>query len=159
MASGIPQGYHSIQSYLICRNAAEAIAFYVNVFGGVESTRALAPDGTRIMHAEIRIGDSVLMLCDEFPESGALSPQPGQGGACSMYHFTDDVDALFHRAVIAGSDVKMPPQDMFWGDRACRFMDPFGHFWTVATRYEKLHPDEVTRRANAFFSQQQQQQQ
>jgi len=158
MANGIPDGYHAIQSYLICRNAAEALAFFVKVFGGVESSRALAPDGVRIMHAEIRIGDSVLMLCDEFPESGVLAPQAGQSGACSMYHFTDDVDALFHRAVIAGSDVKMPPQEMFWGDRTCRFADPFGHLWTVATRTEKLSSDEIARRANTFFSQQQQQQ-
>jgi len=159
MANGIPYGYHALQSYLICRNAADAIAFYVKVFSGVELSRALTQDNARIMHAEVRIGDSVLMLCDEFPESGVFAPQFGTGGACSLYHFTDDVDALFHRAVIAGSDVKMLPQDMFWGDRSCRFVDPFGHFWTVATRNETLSSDDLASRTRTYFSQQQQQQQ
>lgn len=159
--NGVPNGYRALQPYLICRNAAEALDFYAKVFGGEIVRRSLAPDGKRILHGEVRIGDSVLLLCDEFPELNCLSPQSfnGNGNGCGIHHFVDDVDAVFHRAVIAGSDVKAPPMEMFWGDRFCRFVDPYGHLWSVATRVENLTPDEIERRGHAFFAAQAQQQQ
>jgi uncharacterized glyoxalase superfamily protein PhnB len=128
----IPDGYHTVTPYLAIRGAAEAIEFYQRAFGATETCRMPGPDG-RLMHAEIRIGDSNVMLGDECPEMGALSPLSRGGATGGLCLYVPDVDASFGRAVGAGATVKMPPMDMFWGDRYCKVVDPFGHEWSLAT--------------------------
>jgi PhnB protein len=141
----IPDGYHSLTPYLIVKGAAEAIAFYAKVFGATETMRMPGPGG-RIMHAEIRIGDSTLMLADENPEQGHLSPTTIGGSGSSVMLYTDDVDATFNKAVAAGATVVMPLMDMFWGDRMGNLKDPFGHSWAIATHKEDVSPEEMEKR-------------
>jgi PhnB protein len=144
----VPDGYHSLTPYLTLRGGARAIEFYRRAFGAEELMRMPTPDG-RIMHAEIRIGDSVVMLSDEAPEIGARAPQTLGGTAGSLFLYVTDVDAALARAVEAGATLKMPAQDMFWGDRYGRVTDPFGHDWQIATHKEDLTPEEIGRRRDA----------
>ena len=149
MANPIPDGYHTVTPYLICKGAAEAIDFYTKAFGAVERFRMPGPGGN-VMHAEIQIGDSVVMLSDENPDLGALSPQT-LGGTCgSILIYTDNVDSAYEQAVEAGATATMPPNDMFWGDRYGRLVDPFGHHWGVATHIEDVSPEEMGERAEAY---------
>ena len=144
----IPEGYHTLTPYLIVRGGPRAIDFYRRAFGAVELMRMPAPDGERLMHAEIRIGDSNVMLSDEFPEmGGGRSPTSLGGAGASLFLYVEDVDAAFARAVAAGAKVQMPVQDMFWGDRYGRLEDPFGHVWSLATHKEDLTREEIARRA------------
>ncbi len=149
----IPDGYHTATPYLRIKGAARAIDFYKAAFGAEEMMRMMMPDGQTLMHAEIKIGDSPIMLGDEMPEWGALSPQTigGTGGGVMLY--VKDVDATVARAAAAGATVTMPPADMFWGDRYAKLMDPFGHEWAVATHIEDVPPDEMEQRAQAFMAQ------
>jgi PhnB protein len=140
----IPEGYHSITPQITCRDAAKAIEFYKNVFGAVELSRMPDPSG-KIMHAELRIGDSRLMLNDEIPGM-AVAPAPAAIHSHSLFLYTENVDSVYKRAVKAGSRADMQPSDMFWGDRYGTFTDPFGHQWGVATHIEDVAPAEIQRR-------------
>ena len=140
----IPEGYRSITPYLVVQGAEAAIDFYRRAFGAEEILRM--PMGDRIGHAEIRIGDSVVMLADEFPEMDALGPASRGGPTSSLLLYTEDVDAVFARAVAAGGKAERPPQDQFYGDRMGTLLDPFGQRWSVATHIEDVSEDEMRRR-------------
>ncbi|HEV1994952.1 MAG TPA: VOC family protein, partial [Candidatus Acidoferrum sp.] len=139
----IPEGYHSISPSLTCKNAASAIDFYKSVFGATEIMRMPDPQGL-IMHAEIRIGDSVVFINDEIPGM-ASAPSGASLNPVSLFLYTEDVDAVFNRAVTADCKVTMPLANMFWGDRYGKFDDPFGHSWGVATHVADLSPEEMMR--------------
>lgn len=140
-----PAGYHTATPYLIIKGAAAAIEFYKTVFGATEITRMAAPDGS-VMHAEIKIGDSVIMLCDEHPAMGAYSPQSIGGSPVGLCLYVPDVDARFAIAVASGASIKRPVQDHFYGDRSGTIIDPYGHVWTIATHIEDISPEEMDRR-------------
>ena len=146
----IPEGYHSITPYLVCKGAAKAIEFYTKAFGAAEMVRMPGPEG-RIMHAEVKIGDSMVMLADENPDRGAVAPTPGSlARSMSIMFYTDDVDATFKRALDLGASSIQTPTDMFWGDRMANLMDPFGHQWAIATHKEDVTPDEMEKRMQAI---------
>lgn len=138
----IPEGMHSVTPHLVCAGAAEAIDFYVEAFGAVDLGRLAGPDG-KLMHAMIRIGDSALMLVDEFPEWGALGPKALKGSPVTIHLYVEDVDRFVERAVAAGATIKMPVADAFWGDRYGQLEDPFGHRWSVATHVRDLTDEEI----------------
>ena len=140
-----PDGYHAITPYLVLDGATRAIEFYRSVFGATELARLDQPDG-RIGHAELRIGDAMLMLADEAPAMGFRGPAAIGGTPVSLLLYVDDVDAVFARAVAAGATALRPVKDEFYGDRAGTLRDPFGHVWTVATHVEDVSPDEMQRR-------------
>jgi PhnB protein len=146
----IPEGYHTATPYLVVSGAAKAIKFYKEAFGAVEIMRLASPDG-RVMHAEIKIGDSPVMLCDECPDWKALSPQTLGGTAVSILIYVEDADIVVNRAVAAGARMLMPVADQFWGDRCATILDPFGHKWTIATHIEDVSTEEIGRRAKALF--------
>jgi len=141
-AKAIPDGYHSITPYMTCRNAAGAIEFYKQAFGAVEKGMMKSPDG-KVAHAELQIGDSIIMLGDEFPEMGALSPQSTGGAGMGLHIYLEDVDAAFDRAVRAGAKVEMPLADMFWGDRYGKLADPFGHKWSIGTHKRDVSMEDM----------------
>ena len=146
----IPDEYHSITPYLVCKGAAKAIEFSTRAFGAKESVRMPGPEG-RIMHAEVKIGDSMLMLADENPERGAVAPPAGTlARSASIMLYTEDVDATFKRALDLGASSIQTPTDMFWGDRMGNLMDPFGHQWAIATHKEDVTPDEMQKRMQAI---------
>jgi PhnB protein len=147
----IPDGYHSVTPYLIMRDAAKAIDFYKRALGATELFRMDAPGG-KIGHAEIRIGDSVVMISDESPQGGCVSPQTLGGSAVSLFLYVPDVDAAFKRAVDAGAKSGMAPTDMFWGDRFGKLTDPFGHDWAMATHKEDLSHEEIKKRGAAAMA-------
>jgi PhnB protein len=151
--SAIPPGMHTVTPHLVLRNTAEAIAFYVKAFGAEEVMRMAGPGGKGIMHAEIKIGDSMVFLADEWPGSGCTAPQSLNGTTVSLMLYVEDVDGRFKRAVEAGATPLMPPADMFWGDRYCKIADPFGHHWAMATHVEDVSPVEMERRAQEMFAQ------
>lgn len=146
----IPEGYHSVTPYLIVKGGAEAIQFYKRAFGAVEQMRMASPDG-RIGHAEIKIGDSVIMLADEHPEMGHYSPQSLGGAGVSLMVYVDHVDAVFKQAVASGAKELQPLKNQFYGNRSGTLEDPFGHRWTLATHIEDVAPDEMRRRAEKFM--------
>jgi uncharacterized glyoxalase superfamily protein PhnB len=148
----IPQGFHTITPNLTAKGAAGAIEFYKKAFGAEVRLNMPGPDGKRVMHAELRIGDSIFFLADEFPEMGALSPKTLNGTPVSMYLYVEDVDALFKRAVAAGATVTLPPTDMFWGDRNGQVLDPYGHKWTISSHVEDVPPAEMAKRQEKFFA-------
>ena len=141
----IPAGYHSVTPYIIVRNAAKALDWYKNVFGAQEEMRFPTPDG-KIGHAEIKIGDSCIMLADEFPQMNAVSPETIGGTASALMIYVEDVDSAFKKAVANGAKVKQELQDKFYGDRNATIYDPFGHQWTIATHIEDVTPEEMQRR-------------
>ena len=149
MVQAIPTGYAAVTPYLIVRGAAHAIEFYKKAFGAVELMRFPAP-GDKIGHAEIRIGEGVVMLADESPDAGYSSPQAIGGTAVSLMFYVADVDATFARALAAGATVKQALKDQFYGDRSGTIVDPFGHIWTIATHKEDLSLEEVQRRMAAL---------
>jgi len=151
-AKPIPAGMHTITPHLVVRDANRAIDFYKKAFGAEELLRMPGPDGKTIMHAELKIGDSVIFLNDEFPEMGARAPESLGGSPVTLSLYVEDVDAAFNRAVKAGAKVTMPVADMFWGDRYGKLVDPFGHLWDMATHKEDLTPDEISKRAKSFFA-------
>jgi PhnB protein len=140
----IPDGYHSVTPYLIVDSAAEAIRWYGEALGATEVLRL--PMGDKIGHAEIRIGDSHVMLSDEWPDYGKLGPRARGGATSSLLIYLDDVDAAFARAIAAGATVERPVEDQFYGDRAGTIVDPFGHSWTLATHVEDLSEEEIQQR-------------
>jgi PhnB protein len=145
----IPDGYHTVTPYLIISGAAKAIEFYKKAFGAEELFRMGAPDG-RIGHAEIKIGDSPIMLADEFPEMGHKGPNSLGGTTVSILLYVKDVDTLAAQAVAAGATVMRPVQDQFYGDRSGTIVDPFGHVWTISTHVENLTHAEIEKRAKAY---------
>ena len=148
MTKPIPAGYHSVTPYLIIKGASDAIEYYQKAFGAIELMRIPAPGG-KIGHAEIKIGDSPIMLADEFPEMGYKSPQTLGGSAVSIMIYVEDVDAVFKQAIAAGGKEQRPVKDQFYGDRSGTLEDPFGHVWHVATHKEDISPEEMERRAGA----------
>jgi PhnB protein len=144
----IPDGYHSVTPYLIIKGAAEAIDFYKQAFAATELFRMQQPDG-KIGHAEIKIGDSPIMLADEHPEMGHVSPKTLGGSPVSILLYVEDVDAVFKQAITAGAHEKMPVEDKFYGDRGGSLTDPFGHIWHIATHTEDVTPEEMEKRMAA----------
>lgn len=141
----IPQGYHAATPYLLVRGAAEAIEYYKKAFGAVEIMRMPAPGG-KIGHAEIKIGDSHIMLADELPEQGFVGPQTLGGTGSSILLYVEDVDRTFAQALAGGATQQRPVEDKFYGDRSGTLTDPFGHQWTVSTHIEDVSEDEMRRR-------------
>ena len=149
----IPEGYHTATPYLIVSGAAKAIDFYKKAFGAVEKFRTAQPDG-RVGHAEIQIGDSIIMMADEFPEMGARSAQSLGGSPVGILLYVDDVDQVFNQALAAGGKATRPLEDKFYGDRIGEVTDPFGHRWYVATHKEDVSPEEIRKRAAALSAHQ-----
>ncbi len=147
----IPEGYHSVTPYLVVQGAAKALDFYQQAFGATELMRMEGPGGI-IGHAEIRIGDSPVMLADEHPDMGALSPETVGGSPVSLLIYVDNVDEVFARALAAGATQIRPVQDQFYGDRSGMLKDPFGHTWSMATHVEDVAPEEMDRRMKAMSS-------
>ena len=143
----IPDGYEGITPYLICKNAEAAIEFYKKAFGAVELFRIGGPG--MVGHAEMKIGNAIFMLADEFPDMGALSPQTIGGSPVSLYLYVEDVDSFTEKAVAEGLEVVKPVSDQFYGDRSGAFKDPFGHIWGFATHKEDLTPEELNERAKS----------
>jgi len=148
----VPEGFHTATPTLVVRDAAQAIEYYKKVFGAEEVMRMPSPDG-KISHAELKIGDSIIFLSDEFPNMGGKSPQTLGGFTGSIYLYVPDVDDVFERAVAAGGKAAMPVTNMFWGDRHGNFIDPYGHSWGVSTRTEDLSQEEMGKRAQAYYAQ------
>ena len=153
----IPQGYHTVTPYLCVRDCAKAIDFYKRALGAAEISRMSGPGGG-VMHAEIKIGDSRIMMSDEFPQSGVKSPQSLGATTTQLHIYVEDCDKVFQQAVSAGCKADMPPTDMFWGDRYGKLTDPFGHAWGVATHKEDVSKEEMERRGREFAAKMQQQQ-
>lgn len=141
----IPPGMRSLTPHLTCAGAAEAIDFYVRAFNAVELGRLPGPDG-KLMHAMVKIGDSVLMLVDENPTFGMLGPKAIKGSPVTIHLYVEDVDATFTQAIDAGAEVTMPVAEMFWGDRYGRLVDPFGHQWSLASHVRDVSPEDMQRR-------------
>jgi PhnB protein len=148
-AKPIPEGYNSITPYLSVKGASSAIDFYKSAFGATEIMRMPMPDG-RLGHAELRIGDSVVMLADEFPEAEAISPNTLGGTTVGLMIYVEDADSVFNKAVSLGAKVKKPMADQFYGDRNGTVQDPWGHKWTIATHVEDVAPEEMARRLAAI---------
>ncbi|UCF66647.1 MAG: VOC family protein [Acidobacteriota bacterium] len=152
MAKPIPDGFRTVTPHLIVAGGKDAIEFYKNAFGAEEVMRMPMPDGSDIMHAEIRIGDSLVMLGTEAPQWGVRGPKSLGGSSVTVHLYVNDVDAVVARAVEAGAEVMMPVRDVFWGDRYAKLKDPFGHEWSVATHTRDMTPEETAREAEAFFA-------
>ena len=147
----IPEGYHTTTPYLAVDDAAEAIEYYKKAFGAKERVRMEAPDGA-IGHAELEIGDSLVMLSDPFPGFAARTPKELGGTSVSVFMYVEDVDAVVKRAVDAGATITMEVADQFWGDRLGSVKDPFGHVWSIATHVEDVSPEEMEERTKAAFA-------
>jgi PhnB protein len=151
MAQAIPEGYHTITPYLEVDDAEAAIDFYGRAFGAKERGRMQGPDG-KIAHAELEIGDSVVMLSDPFPQFVTKPPKELGGTSVGVFMYVEDVDEVFQRAVDAGANATIEPEDQFWGDRFGAVTDPFGHAWQIATRVEDVPPEEMEERAKAAMA-------
>lgn len=145
MVKAVPDGYHTATPYLAVRGAARALEFYKRAFGAKELIRHEAPGG-KIGHAEIQIGDSRIMLADEYPDMGFLGPESTGGPGVMIHLYVEDVDALAAQLAAAGAKEMRPVQDQFYGDRSGAFRDPFGHVWNLSTHKEDLSPEEMQRR-------------
>ncbi|MDQ3890940.1 MAG: VOC family protein [Actinomycetota bacterium] len=145
-ARPIPEGYHSVSPALAIDGAADAIDFYKQAFGATERSRMAGPEG-KVAHAELEIGDSVVMLSDPFPQSTVKAPTELGGTTVGLFVYVEDVDAVFRQAVDAGATVTMELEDMFWGDRFGTLTDPYGHSWSLATHVEDVPPEEMEERA------------
>ena len=152
-ATPIPDGFHTITPHLVVRGAADAIEFYKKAFGAEEIMRMPGPDGKTIMHAEIKIGDSMLMVVDEMPMMDKwVSPAKLSGTTVALALYVEDTDKMYQRAIDAGATESMKPMDAFWGDRYSKVTDPFGHEWEICTHKEDLTPEEIGQRAGEYFS-------
>lgn len=149
--SPIPTGYHTVTPYITVTNSAEAIEFYKKAFGAEEHFRMAGPDG-KIMHAEIKIGDSVIMMSDEWPNMGVKAPVNAGCVTASLMIYVPDVDASYERAINAGAKPGQPVQDMFWGDRYGQVYDPYGHRWSIATHVEDVAPAEMEKRQQEWMA-------
>lgn len=146
----IPEGYHSITPYLIVKGADKALEFYKKAFGAEEIFRIPTPEG-KIGHCEFQIGDSRIMMADEFPDMGSVAPSGTRGSSFSLLIYVEDVDALFQRAVDAGAKVMKPLKDEFYGDRMGSLQDPFGHIWNLGEHVEDVSPEEMKKRAEVMW--------
>jgi uncharacterized glyoxalase superfamily protein PhnB len=154
----IPDGMHNAIPHLVVDDGPRAIEFYREAFGAEEIARSPAPDGKRLLHAHLKIGESHIFLSDEFPEySKGRKSSPHALGGCTttIHHYVEDCDAAFERAKKAGAKIVMEPQDMFWGDRYGMLVDPFGHRWSFATHIRDVSPEEVSEAARKMFSSEQ----
>lgn len=151
MAKPIPAGFHSLTPHIVVTDGAQAIEFYKKAFGALELSRLLTPDGRTVMHAQLKIGDSMLMLGSEFPPN-ALSPKSRGGTSVYLHLYLEDADAAFDRAVKAGCTIRMPVSDMFWGDRYGVVEDPFGHQWSIATHRHDYTMDQIAANAKEFMA-------
>ncbi len=147
----VPEGFNTVSPHLIIKGAGEAIEFYKKAFGAEELCRMPGPDGKSVMHAEVKIGDSTIMICEEFPQMEAISPTTLKGSPVSIHLYVEDADKLQARAVEAGATERLPVQDTFWGDRYGKVTDPFGHHWSIATHVEDVSPEECARRAEKMY--------
>ncbi len=147
----IPEGMNTVTPHLICKGAAEAIEFYKKAFGAVDLGRLSDGKSEKLIHALIGIGDSKVMLVDEFPEWGFYGPTSLNGSPITMHLYVDDVDAVVNRAVQCGAKITMQVQDMFWGDRYGKIEDPFGHLWSVATHIRDVTLEEMEKDARGMF--------
>src|SRR5437899_2994531 len=147
----VPDGMHTVTPHLICAGASDAIEFYKKAFKAVEVGRVAGPQG-KLLHALIRIGNSAVMLVDEFPDWGAFGPKSLKGSPVTIHLYVEDVDAFVERAVAAGAKVTMPLDDTFWGDRYGKLEDPFGHQWSVATHVHDVRPEELQKAAQKACS-------
>jgi PhnB protein len=152
LTKAVPEGFHTLTPHLTVKGADQAIEFYKKAFDAEEMMRLPGPDGKSIMHAELKIGDSRVLLAEEFPQMGSGGPLTIGGSPVALHLCVEDADAVFNQAVAAGAKVNMPMGDAFWGDRYGQVTDPFGHRWSLATRKEDLTPVEIGQRAQAFFS-------
>lgn len=150
--SPIPAGYYTVTPYIVCRGAAKAIEFYKKAFDAKEKLRMLSPDGS-IGHAELKIGNAIVMLGDENPAMGSSAPETVGGTASGLFIYTKDVDKAYAKAIAAGAKAEQPPTNMFWGDRYCKLADPFGHKWSMATHTEDLSPKEMAKRGAEAMAQ------
>jgi len=148
----IPEGYHTATPYLTIKNAGEALDFYKRAFGAEEVVRMPGPDGKSVMHAEIKIGNSMLMIADEWPMGDCKSPKSLGGTSVNIFLYVQDVDSFFQKAVAAGANATMPPTDMFWGDRYGKLLDPYGHSWGVATHKLDMTPEEIKKGQQEFMA-------
>jgi uncharacterized glyoxalase superfamily protein PhnB len=148
----VPEGYHTVTPYLAVDDASAAIDFYQRAFGAKERVRMPGP-GDTIMHAELEIGDSLVMLADPFPQASTRTPKDLGGTSVNLFVYVEDIDALYKRAIDAGASSLMEPDDMFWGDRFGSVQDPFGHSWTIATHIEDVSPEELEKRSKAWMEQ------
>ena len=148
----IPEGYHNVTPYLFVRSAANAIDFYKSVFAATEIMRMAGPNG-KIMHAELKIGDSIVMLADENPQTGVMSPQTIGGFSVGLHVYVENVDAVIQKAVESGAKLLRPIKNQFYGDRSGSLLDPVGHMWSVATHVEDVSPEEMRKRMTAAMSQ------
>src|SRR5438552_2971573 len=151
MTKPIPDGFHTITPHLVVSDAAKAIEFYKKALGAQEIDRFMSPDGKAVMHAQLKIGNSMVMLGNEFPPT-CLSPKSRGGTSVSLNLYLENADAAFDRAVKAGCSVKMPMMDQFWGDRYGQVEDPFGHQWSFATHKQDLSKDQIAENAKKFFA-------
>jgi len=147
----IPDGMHTVTPHLVCKDAGKAIDFYEKAFGAETVMRMDMPGGGKLMHACLRIGDSAVMLADEFPDWNSLGPSSRGGTTVVLHIYVLDADAFFDRAIKAGAEVVMPLGDAFWGDRYGQLKDPFGHIWSVATHVKDLTPEEIAEAAKTAF--------
>jgi PhnB protein len=147
----IPEGYHTVTPYLAVDDATEAIEYYTKAFGAKERVRMETPDG-KVGHAELEIGDSLVMLSDPFPQASTKPPNELGGTSVSVFLYVEDVDAVVKQAVDAGATVTMEVADQFWGDRFGSVKDPFGHLWSIATHVEDVPPEEMAERAKAAMA-------
>jgi len=147
----VPEGHHTVTPQLTCENAAEAIAWYVRALGAEEIARAVGPDG-KVMHAEVRVGDSLIMLADANPAMDVRSPKSIGGTPMALHVYVDDVDGVFGRAMESGAKQLRPVENQFYGDRSGSFEDPFGHHWNIATHVEDVPPGEMAERAAAAMA-------
>jgi PhnB protein len=147
----VPEGYHTVTPYLAVDDASAAIDFYQRAFGAKESARMSGP-GDAVMHAELEIGDSRVMLSDPFPQASTKPPKELGGTSVSVFMYVEDIDAVYKQAVEAGASSLMEPDDMFWGDRFGSVLDPFGHSWTIATHIEDVPPEEMEERSKAWMA-------
>jgi PhnB protein len=143
----IPDGMHSITPHIVCKDAPAAIEFYKKAFGAIDAGQMLAPNG-KLIHGMIRIGDSAVMLAEETPEWGAISPLTLKGSPVTLHLYVENADAAFERAIAAGATSVMAPADMFWGDRYGVLKDPFGHSWSIAHHMRDMSPEEMQAGAN-----------
>lgn len=151
MTQPVPEGYHTITPYLAVDDASAAIDFYQRAFGAKERVRMAGPGGS-VMHAELEVGDSLVMLSDPFPQASTRPPKELGGTSVNIFMYVDDIDAVYKQAVASGATSLMEPDDMFWGDRFGSVQDPFGHSWTIATHIEDVSPEEMEKRSTEFMA-------